>query len=135
MSDDFIPAEVFPLSDLLIDEMKERGWTTDDVAERMPGDKPTNCLRIALIIALQIDGMILTEDDYAALSAAFGASADFFRNYHGAWLKWPDRRSAPEEAPDEVFGPLTLSILSRCRVKPPAATGSTPTTSNTAGEG
>ena len=32
------PVEVFPLAEYLVDEMRERGWRTSDVALRMPGE-------------------------------------------------------------------------------------------------
>lgn len=116
MSDEHVPAEVFPLADLLCEEMRERGWNTDHVAERMPGDARENRLRFGFILAATDLGLILTDDDFNDLSAAFGASPDFFRNYHATWLKWPDRRSPPEEDVEDLIGPLTAQEISSCNI-------------------
>lgn len=101
-----------PLASFLADEMRERGWTTDDVAIRMlPNHKaPENALLVGLILSVQKDTLLVGDDTFLELERAFGVSAIFFRRLD---QKWRDNPSAREtfEPPDELFGPLAVRAL------------------------
>lgn len=104
---EIVPAEVFSLADFLCDEMDARGWTTDDVARGMgePDKIASNALKVGLLISVQKDSLILSDDDFAGLARAFDVSEALFRNLDAVWRKWPDRRS-DFSAPEHLFGPI-----------------------------
>lgn len=102
-----IPAEVFCLADFLYEEMKARGWTSDDVAVRMGiRDDGGDFLLVALLLGVQRDSLVIDDKTFAGLARAFDISQEYFRNLHSTWLRWPDRRT-PFRCPDDAFGPIT----------------------------
>lgn len=104
-----IPAEVHPLASFLYEEMKERGWTTDDVAARMGGMSEVHVgrdlLSVMLILAVQKDSLLIGDDLFEKLASAFETSEFFLRDLDEEWRKWPDRR-VPFECPDDAYGPV-----------------------------
>lgn len=103
MSDERIPAEVFPLGQYIGDEMEAREWNSADVAMRMMGseddDYAKNALLVEIVLAVPEEKLLIDDKTFAKLAGAFGVSPEFFKNLHAAWLKWPDRRQkyiAPE---------------------------------------
>lgn len=105
-----IPAEVFPLAELLGDEMEARDWTTDDVAIRMGGTEAQiakNMLLVMLLLSVQKESVAIGEDTFAALTRAFDVDSEFFWNIDNAW-----RRAAPDNRrfyspPEKLFGPIS----------------------------
>lgn len=115
MSDKFMsepiggPAQVFCLPEMMADEMKARGWRTEDVAARMgtPKGAGIDLLTLDLFMGLYAEkGLLMSDDFFAGLARAFDISEQYFRNIHASWLKYPDRR-AVFECPDELFGPIS----------------------------
>lgn len=104
------PIEVWPLASYLAEEMEARDWTTDDVAKRMGGELWRDCLVVATLLSVQEDNLIVGDDTFIGLSLAFDVSEDLFRNLDQLWRDYPDRRE-PFEAPDRLFGPLTVSCF------------------------
>jgi len=111
---DIEPAEVFPLASYLWEEMEARGWTTDDVAMRMPAangyEAGINLLTVMMVLAVQRDGCLIGDELFAKLAAAFDVSEDLFRNLDATWRKWPDRR-APFDCPDKAYGPMARNCF------------------------
>lgn len=112
---DLEPAQVFSLAEYLCEEMEARGWTSDDAAIRMggtPDDIAKKLLRLDIVLCVQKDNMVLTDDFFEDLARAFDVSPQLFKNLDATWRKWPDRRS-PFEAPDSIFGPISRRSMMR----------------------
>ena len=80
-----IPAEVFHPGEFIQDEMDERGWTTSDVAARMPGDPEVNLLALDIYLSVRDRGVLLDRKMAEGLGVAFGVSAQLFINLDDAW--------------------------------------------------
>ena len=109
-----VPAEVFCLVELLVDEMDERGWTTEDIAVRMGTSRglEKDLLIIDLIFAVSPvkDGLIIDEETFDGLARAFDVDPDFFRNLDKAWRQHPDRRRQ-FTAPERIFSELSRNAI------------------------
>ena len=116
MNDERIPAEVFPLAELLGDEMEARGWTTDDVALRMGGDEniiARNLLAFMLLLSVQREGLLIGDAMLDNLTKVFDIDATFFRNIDSAWREAPADRRRYYSPPDELFGPISRRAFIR----------------------
>lgn len=89
-----IPAEMFHPSVFILDELKARGWTLDDLALRMGGDFSINRLALDLYIAVGPDEPDLLLGDGEDFARAFGTSPEFFRNLEAGWRKWAKVKAA-----------------------------------------
>lgn len=98
------PAEVWPLASYLADEMAAREWTVWDVAARMSDrySRGVNALALNLLLCVHEDGLLVGDDLFSGLAAAFGVNEQFFRNLDVAWRKYPDRR-VPFECPEGLL--------------------------------
>ena len=107
---DRIPAEVFPLAELLGDEMEARGWTTDDVAILMGGDEnkiAKNMLMVMLLLSVQKESLKIGDHTFDELSNAFEVDPMFFRNIDAAWHNAPPDRRQTYSPPEKLFGPIS----------------------------
>lgn len=105
-----IPAEVFPLAELLGDEMEARGWTTDDVAIQMGGDEneiARNMLVVMLLLSVQREGLAIGDKTLDGLTKAFDVDPEFFRNIDAAWRDAPADRRQFYSPPEALFGPIS----------------------------
>jgi hypothetical protein len=105
-----IPAEAFPLAELLGDEMIARGWTTDDVAIQMGGDETEiahNMFVVMLMLSVQREGLLVGEETFNSLARAFGVDSNFFRNIDAAWRNAPADRRQFYSPPEQLFGPIS----------------------------
>ncbi|QPQ55610.1 hypothetical protein IC614_03130 [Allosphingosinicella flava] len=85
-----IVAEAFHPSEYIADELDARGWSTLDLARRMPGDVQTNLLAVDLYLTVGPENRDLRLGDCAAsIGDALGVSAAFFNNLEAAWLDTP----------------------------------------------
>ena len=112
----FVRAEVFPLAEFLYDEMKARGWQTQDVVIRMGTSDvheiAVDLCSLDLLMVVQSDNLIVGDKLFAKLAKAFDVSEQMLRALDGAWREFPERRS-PFDCPEDVFGPI-----SRASVRP-----------------
>jgi hypothetical protein len=110
-----VPAEVWPLASFLYDEMKARGWNTDDCASRMGAETPdelgVDMLTLSLIMCVHKDNCLVGDAMFHKLSLAFDMSEQFFRNLDETWRNAPADRRSPWECPEDIFGPVTKSGL------------------------
>jgi hypothetical protein len=108
------PAEVTCLAAYLYEEIRERGWQTEQVAARMKtkNGAAMDLFCLDLIMAVQDDGLIIDDEMFDGLARAFDVSADLFRNLHATWKQYPDRR-IPFECPEDVFGPTSRRAMIR----------------------
>jgi len=83
-----IPAECFHPSEYIQDELDARGWTLDDLATRMGGDRALNRLSLSLYFTVGPGEPDLLLGDCIDLQRAFGVSAQFFRNLEKSWRDW-----------------------------------------------
>ncbi|MER9937394.1 hypothetical protein [Mesorhizobium sp. M0088] len=112
----FEPAEVFSLAEYLCEEMGARGWTTEDAAIRMggtPEEIARKLLKLDIVLCVQKDNMVLTDDFFEDLGRAFDVSPELFRNLDATWRKWPDRRFNGFVMPDHMFGPISRRSMIR----------------------
>ena len=79
------PAETFPPSQFVQDELDARGWTTADLAQRMGGDLGINQLSIELMIAVDDKNFLMARETAEGLARAFGTSVEFWENLDRAW--------------------------------------------------
>lgn len=96
------PAEVFPVSVFLREEMEARGWSEDDLLNRMPGSREGNGLWLDLIFA---EFNLETRKDMrlgdaSPLAHAFGTSKEFWENLDEAYHKHLNR-DTPERTPTD----------------------------------
>lgn len=82
-ADDRVPAEVFPPSVFIGDELKARGWTEENLIERL--HHPMDRLSVMLILHVNDKHIILDPRTANALGAAFDVSPQFFLNLDAAW--------------------------------------------------
>ena len=105
-----IPAEVFPLAEILGDEMEARGWTTDDVAIQMGGDEDEiakNMLIVMLLLSVQKEGLVIGDKTLAGLTRAFDVDTAFFLNIDNAWRNAPAVSRRFYSPPERLFGPVS----------------------------
>ena len=111
-----MPAEVFPLAELIGDEMAARGWTTDDVAARL-GDGGSfdymALFKFMLMLSVQREKLIFGDDFLNDLSMVFGVDRDFFGNIDAAWRAAPEENRRYYSPPDELFGPISRRCFIR----------------------
>lgn len=113
MSEERIPAEVFPLAEFLAEEILARGWTTTDVAVRMGGtadDMARNLLIVDLVMCVQKDGLLMSDKIFAGLALAFDVDEQYLRNLDETWRRHPERRSR-FTPPDSIFGPISRAAM------------------------
>lgn len=79
--DSRMPAQAWPARDTILEEMQERGWSVDDLA------KATAWTREMCDFVLS-GRREIGEDEAAALSAGFGASAQFWLNLELSYRRW-----------------------------------------------
>ena len=83
------PAEVFPPGDFIREELEERGWTQNDLAEIM--DRPVTVLN-----AIISGKKSITPETAVELSGAFGTSPEFWLNLENAYKL--SKVDAPEDS-------------------------------------
>lgn len=89
MTEPFIPAEAFHISEMLQEEMDARGWTRQDVYEGM-GYDAIDCCAFDLLMDVRDKNMLMSEREAKALAAAFGMDdPGFFIRYYDAWRTHP----------------------------------------------
>jgi HTH-type transcriptional regulator / antitoxin HigA len=93
-----IPAEVFPPGEYIKEELEERGWTQNDLAEVL--GRP-----IQLVNEVILDKRGVTPETAKGLAAAFGTSAQLWLNLDAAWQLYKTRNTG-----------LDLSIERRARI-------------------
>lgn len=83
-----IPADVFPVTTFIQEELDERGWTWEYLASQMPGDDAVNQLAVG-ILRDGGDSKGLLLGDYLAdeLSRLFGSSKEYWLNLDEAWQR------------------------------------------------
>jgi plasmid maintenance system antidote protein VapI len=84
-----VPALVLPVGEFIADELRERGWTIDDLAKRMPGDRETNNLTLELLIHAPMRGAVIGQETAEALGSAFGTSATLWERLDAMWQNAP----------------------------------------------
>ncbi|WP_424138645.1 hypothetical protein [Roseomonas chloroacetimidivorans] len=78
--------EVFHPSEFIQEELEARGWSRDDLAQRMGGDVAVN--RLALDIYFEVgpdEPLLLLGGSAEGMSRAFGVSVDLLLNLERAW--------------------------------------------------
>lgn len=75
------PAELFPPGEFIRDELEERGWTQDDLAEIL-GRSPK-------LVSEIISGRCsITPETAKGLGAAFGTNPEYWMNLQNSYLLW-----------------------------------------------
>lgn len=74
-------------SELIQEELDERGWTRDDLALRMGGATSLNRLTLDMYfdVGPNEPNLLLGEETSRQLAKAFGVSPKFFLDLHSAW--------------------------------------------------
>lgn len=94
---EFSPAECFHLSEIINEELAERGWSLNDLVFRMrrfESEKDWQIERLAVEMFLTVhDPDILLGDMAQGFATAFDISPQFFMNCHESWRKWVKERA------------------------------------------
>lgn len=89
------PAEVFSVGEFLQDELDARGWSKEDLLNRMPGNRSENDLWIDLVLSAKDMDLDIRQSlrlgDPSALAHALGVSNEFLTNIDEAWVKHQNR--------------------------------------------
>ncbi len=103
-----MPTEFHSLAECVYDEMKARGWTSEQVAVLMGtrNGPAMDLFCVALLLAVQDDALIIDNEIFDGLARAFGVKSEVFRNIHAQWLANPNCRVA-FDCPDDAFGPIS----------------------------
>ena len=106
MSKEFIGAQGFPVGEYIDEELKERGWTTRDCAERMGGDVAVDMLTLDLHLAVLsapeghgIHDATMSQETADGLSRAFGTSAELWMNLDRSYHRWRAARGKGAGSP------------------------------------
>jgi len=88
-----IPAQAWPVGDFLVEEMRARGWSIDDLVSRMGSVTDHDRAVDKLVIEFSIycadePGLLLGDTLARQLALAFGTSPEFFLNLDKAWRDW-----------------------------------------------
>jgi len=85
-------AEVFPVSYFIAEEMNARGWSKDDLLNRMPGIRALNDIWLELIFAAPDMELELRQNmtigDAGPLAHAFGTSKELWENLDATWVAY-----------------------------------------------
>ena len=94
-----VPAEAFPVGEIMREEMEARGWDVYDVAARMgDGDPATLALTVDLLLECSdMDGIAMSVDLAQRLGRAFDTSADFWLNLHRSFTAWRESHQQESE--------------------------------------
>ena len=88
MSAEHTPAEVFPPGEYIMDELKERGWSREDLAELI--ESP-----VQLVNEIIAGQGAITPETAEGLSAAFGTSVQFWMNMESVYRSSQARTKTP----------------------------------------
>lgn len=82
-----IPAEVFPPSAYLKEEMLARGWTEEDLHDQIfrTGGTDIDCCAVDFCLHVDDKNLILDAKTAEALARAFGTSPEFWINLDCEW--------------------------------------------------
>lgn len=110
----FEPDEVFSLAEYIAEELRARGWRTEDAAARMQTSNgaAVDLFCLDLLMSVQDDAIAIDDDFYSGLGRAFDVNPHFLRNLQQTWVDNPSKRSA-FDVPDEIFGPTSRRALIR----------------------
>jgi len=94
---EFTPAEVFPPSEYIEEEMNARGWSVEDLARRMGGNYGVTVLSLQLLFAVQDTHLMLGEKTAKGLARAFGTSEALWTNLDAQWRRYgpPSKYATP----------------------------------------
>ena len=91
-----IPAEAFHLSEMLQEEMDARGWTRQDVYDRLGYDS-VDCCAFDLLMEVKDKNLLMGKREAQALADAFGIDdPEFFIRMHEAWRLHPSTQALPD---------------------------------------
>ncbi len=96
-----VPAEVFHISEMLQEEMDARGWTRDDVYERMGYDS-TDCCTFDLLMDVKDKNMLMGPREAQSLCDAFSIPDPAF--FIGVYEAWRTHPSTTDESNVLKFG-------------------------------
>lgn len=88
MSEPFIPAEATHVSEFIQEELDARGWTRDQVYERLGYDS-SDCLAFELIMDVHDKNILMDDKLSKGLGYVFTVDPDFFKRLHEAWRNHP----------------------------------------------
>lgn len=98
--------------DYVAEEMKVRGWSKDELANRMGHNTveewQIDRLTLDFMETIRAPNVRLGETTIQKLSFAFGVSADLFRNLQDAWLERPDLEAICDRLTAEMTEPTDL---------------------------
>lgn len=79
-----VSATTFPVGVFILEELKARRWTLDELSKRMGGDAVTR-LTLKLLIHAPTKGATLGRETAARLARAFGTSKTIWLKLDDAW--------------------------------------------------
>lgn len=89
MSEQRIPAEASHVSEFIQEELDARGWSRQDVYDRLGYDK-VDCCAFDLLMEVKDRNMLMSEREDKALQDLFGLNdPGLFIRLHDAWRNHP----------------------------------------------
>lgn len=95
-------AENFHPGEFIVDELRERGWTVEDLVNHADAS-PLEGLALLVFLSVQRKSCRLGDKDFAWLARGFGVSREYFANHQEMWLSNP-AEAAPFEVEDALWG-------------------------------
>lgn len=88
MTEKFVPSEATHVSEFIQEELDARGWTRQEVYERLGYDK-LDCCAFDLLMEVQDKGLLMDKKLSEGLGYVFTVDPNLFLNLHEAWRTHP----------------------------------------------
>lgn len=84
----FVPAEATHVSEFIREELEARGWSRQEVYERLGYDK-IDCCAFDLLMDVHDRNLLMDKKLSEGLGDVFTVDADLFQRLHDAWRNHP----------------------------------------------
>lgn len=98
MAEQFVPAEATHVSEFIQEELDARGWTRQEVYDRLGYDK-SDCCAFDLLMDVRDAGILMDKKLSEGPGYVFTVDPDLFLNLHEAWRTHPSTPATSNVVP------------------------------------
>ena len=95
MAEPFIPAEAFHVSEFIQEELDARGWTRQEVYDRL-GYDTSDCCAFDILMDVKDKNILMDKKLSEGLGYVFTVDPDLFLNLHESWRTHPLTQALPD---------------------------------------